>query len=312
MTTFGIALITALTRKLTHFENEGRMQQIKKQIGFIGAGNMAEAMIGAVLGAGMVAPENLFISDPDEKRKEQLQSAYGLQTTSGNKELVFQCDIVIFAVKPQVIASVLQELADGRAFAEPSGRRLFISIAAGIPLARIEEFVYAQKTDAEIRNMPVLRVMPNTPALVGAGMSGLCANRYARAADMEIARALLSAMGRVMVVNEEQMDAVTALSGSGPAYAFYLLEAMIEAGRQLGLQADAASDLAQSAVSGALSLIRARNEDPAALRSKVTSPGGTTEAAIELLDRREVRQAIVSAVIAAAQRSRQLSQPGND
>ncbi|MCF8026988.1 MAG: pyrroline-5-carboxylate reductase [Desulfobacteraceae bacterium] len=285
---------------------------MKKQIGFIGAGNMAEAMIGAVLGAGLVTPDNLFISDPDENRKAQLQSAYGLQTALSNKDLVARCDIVIFAVKPQVIDTVLQELAEARAFAASAGRRLFMSIAAGIPLARIEKFIYAQKTDAEIQNMPVLRVMPNTPALVGAGMSGLCANMSARADDMEIARTLLSAMGNVRVVNEEQMDAVTALSGSGPAYAFYLLEAMIEAGCELGLQADAASDLAESAVSGALSLIRARNEDPETLRSRVTSPGGTTEAAIRILDRHQVKQAIVSAVTAAAQRSRQLSQPGND
>lgn len=288
------------------------MQQIKKKLGFIGAGNMAEAMIGAVLGAGLVMPENLFISDPDENRQAQLQSAYGLQTASGNKDLVSRCDIVIFAVKPQVIDAVLQELAAARAFDAPAGRRLFISIAAGIPIARIEAFIYAQKTETEIQNMPVLRVMPNTPALVGAGMSGLCANMSSRDADMEIAQTLLSAMGNVRVVNEEQMDAVTALSGSGPAYAFYLLEAMIEAGCELGLQADTASDLAESAFSGALSLIRARNEDPKTLRSKVTSPGGTTEAAIRILDRHQVRQSIVSAVIAAAQRSRQLSRPGND
>jgi pyrroline-5-carboxylate reductase len=154
--------------------------------------------------------------------------------------------------------------------------------------------------------------MPNTPALVGAGMSGLCANAFAQPDDMDAVRPLLEAMGKVKVVDETAMDAVTALSGSGPAYAFYLLEAMIEAGQRLGLETEDAAELSQRAISGALALIEAQKQGPDVLRRKVTSPGGTTEAAIGVLDRSRVKQAIVSAVLAAAERSGQLSQSKTD
>jgi pyrroline-5-carboxylate reductase len=142
-------------------------------------------------------------------------------------------------------------------------------------------------------------------------MSGLCANSYAQKDDLEVAAFLLKSMGKVRIVEENQMDAVTALSGSGPAYAFYLLEAMTEAGIKLGLEKNLAADLAQSAVSGAAALIEAQNLDPETLRKKVTSPGGTTQAAINVLDDNNVKQFLISAVLAAAKRSEQLSKQQN-
>lgn len=283
------------------------MNKINKTIGFIGAGNMAEAMIGAIIKAGLTDADKIVISEPSESRRKHVKAAWNIRTAADNIELTAGSDIVIFAVKPQVIGEVLSQLSEENAFCPGPARRIFISIAAGIPISRFEEKIYHEKTEPEKKQMPVLRVMPNTPALAGAGMSGLCANPYAQQSDLEIAGLLLESMGKVRIVQENQMDAVTALSGSGPAYAFYLLEAMTEAGIRLGLEKDLAADLSQSAVSGAVALIEARNLDPETLRKKVTSPGGTTQAAINVLDDNNVKQFFVSAVLAAAKRSEQLS-----
>lgn len=282
------------------------MERGNQRIGFIGAGNMAEAMISALLRAGVRAPADILASDTCQSRLAHLEKTYCVPAAAGNAEVVSACDIIVLAVKPQVMDSVLQGLAEARGFDQP-GKKVFMSIAAGIPIARLERRIYAGRSESEKMRMPILRVMPNTPALVGAGMSGLCANPYAEPADIDAARHILSAMGKVMVFDEEKMDAVTAVSGSGPAYGFYLLEAMTEAGQKLGLDPGDALELAKSAISGALCLVEERREAPETLRRKVTSPGGTTEAAIGVLDRNHVRGSIVSAVIAAADRSRQLS-----
>jgi len=156
--------------------------------------------------------------------------------------------------------------------------------------------------------MPVLRVMPNTPALVLSGMSGVCANEYATAEDMEIAKTILSAMGQVFECQEKDMDAVTAMSGSGPAYGFYLVEAMIEAGISLGIEKQKAEKITIATLKGALALLESQKESAEELRKKVTSPGGTTEAAINYLDSNKVKKHIENAIIAAAQRSKALSE----
>ncbi len=288
------------------------MNQINHKIGFIGAGNMAGAMIGAIIRAGLAPAENIMISDPSSAARTQIQASWGVIAAKDNAQLVSGSGMVVFAVKPQIIDEVLKQLSLAGAFDLCPARRLFISIAAGIPMARLEAVIYEKKTESEKKQMPVLRVMPNTPALAGAGMSGLCANEFAKPDDLNSVRTILEAMGKARVVKEDQMDAVTALSGSGPAYAFYLLEAMVEAGRRLDLSAEDSTELAQSAISGAMALIRSQNMDPETLRKNVTSPGGTTEAAISVLDKHQVKQTLISAVMAAAKRSRQLSRTQND
>ncbi|MFW5908887.1 MAG: pyrroline-5-carboxylate reductase [Desulfosalsimonas sp.] len=282
------------------------MEEYQK-IGFIGAGNMAEAMIGAILRAGVRQPQDIMISDPDSGRKNEIAGRYHVTSASTNSEIADSCEIIILAVKPQIMDEMLNELSGSGCFGKISRRRLFVSIAAGISLSRLERIIYANCSDQEKAAMPVIRVMPNTPALVGAGVSGVCANPNATEKDIEQATAILSSMGEVFVFDEEKMDAVTAVSGSGPAYGFYLVEAMTEAGIKLGLKRSEALKLAQGAISGAIALIRHENEAPEVLRSKVTSPGGTTEAAISRLEDNNVKDLVVEAVLAAAKRSRELS-----
>lgn len=283
-----------------------------RKIGFIGAGNMAEAMIGALISTGKAAARNICISDISRQRTTALAETYGVIPAADNAGIVAACDIVVLAVKPQVMDEMLGALEKAGAFESPTGRRLFISIAAGIPISGIERFIYAGRPDDDKNRMPIVRVMPNTPALIGAGMSGMCANAFAAPSDIETAKSLLSAMGRVIVFAEEKMNAVTAVSGSGPAYGFYVLEAMIEAGRNLGLERSEASVLAQTALSGALALVDHQKAAPETLRARVTSPGGTTEAATRVLEEKDVKGAFVDAIAAAAERARQLSRPSDD
>lgn len=280
-----------------------------QKIGFIGAGNMAEAMIGAILRTGVRQPKDIMISDVNTGRRNEITGKFNVDAAASNSEVAEACGIIILAVKPQVMDEMLSELSGEGCFEGMSRRRLFISIAAGIRLSRLEKIIYAGRTEEEKAAMPVIRVMPNTPALVGAGVSGVCANTHTVEKDIEQATELLSSMGEVFVFDEDKMDAVTAVSGSGPAYGFYLLEAMTEAGHKLGLTRAEALKLAQGAVSGALALIRHEMEDPEILRSKVTSPGGTTEAAISRLENNHVKDLVVEAVLAAARRSRELSSP---
>lgn len=283
-----------------------------RKIGFIGAGNMAEAMIGALINTGQAAARDIYISDINAQRVSSLADTYGVTPASENTDIVSGCDVVVLAVKPQVMGKMLKDLSSAMAFESVAGRRLFISIAAGIPISGIEEIIYAGRPDDIKKRMPIIRVMPNTPALVGAGMSGMCANASAEPSDIETAKNILSAMGRVIVFEEDKMDAVTAVSGSGPAYGFYVLEAMIEAGQNLGLDRSEASVLAQTALSGALALIDHQKETPETLRARVTSPGGTTEAATRVLEEKDVKGAFVEAIATAAKRARELSRPSDD
>ncbi|MBS3731917.1 MAG: pyrroline-5-carboxylate reductase [Desulfobacterales bacterium] len=283
-----------------------------RKIGFIGAGNMAEAMIGALINTGQAAARDIYVSDISRQRVSALAETYRATPAANNAQIVADCDIVVLAVKPQVMNEMLEDLDKAGTFESLSGRRLFISVAAGIPISGIEGFIYAGRRDDDKKRMPIVRVMPNTPALIGAGMSGMCANAFAAPSDIETAKNLLSAMGRVIVFEEDKMNAVTAVSGSGPAYGFYVLEAMIEAGRNLGLERSEASVLAQTALSGALALVDHQNETPETLRARVTSPGGTTEAATRVLEEKDVKGAFVDAIAAAAERARQLSRPSDD
>jgi pyrroline-5-carboxylate reductase len=277
-----------------------------RRIGFIGAGNMGEAMIGALIRAGLFPPAAIQASDVNPDRIARLREAYGIRPAENNAALFRACDVVVLAVKPQQMDAVLSEIAgtSGYGVKRP---KLVISIAAGIPLRRVEEHLHPPLDADGRKRLAMVRVMPNTPALVGAGVSGMSPNENAGAPEQAAAREILEAMGRVVVLPEAQLDAVTGVSGSGPAYVFYLAEAMAAGGVQAGLDAGDAAELALATIEGAARLMRERGEDPASLRRKVTSPGGTTEAALRVLEDHEVGRRIADAVGAAARRAGELS-----
>lgn len=276
------------------------------KIGFIGAGNMGGAMIGALVRAD-VPPSNIIVTDKQVAAAKSLEASYGIRLASSNAEIVRQSDIVVLAVKPLVMDDVLEGLVSGGAFEHSDIKKIIVSIAAGIPISRIEGAIYPALPESNRTNITIIRVMPNTPALVGAAMSAMCANASAKNEDIATVKKILSTMGDVIICPESQMDAVTAVSGSGPAYCFYLAEAMIRAAMDLGFSRDDAHRLTLSTLSGSVRLMTDEMADPESLRGKVTSPGGTTEAAIGVLEHNGVKNSIVSAIKAAAERSRQLS-----
>ncbi len=282
--------------------------KFNRKIGLIGAGNMGEAFVGAILRAGISDPSMIFVSDINKERLDILDKCYGIKTIDDNSTLFSECGVVILAVKPQQMDLLLSEIAGQKGY-HISDRKIVISIAAGITIKKIENFLYSPLNENSKKKLPIIRVMPNTPALVLSGMSGMSSNRYATADDVKIARTILSAMGKVIEFKEDELDAVTALSGSGPAYVFYLVESMIQAGIYAGLDPNDAAILTLTTLKGALALMEERNESPERLRQQVTSPGGTTEAAFKVLEKNGVKQSIIKAIEAATKRSKELSQP---
>lgn len=264
------------------------------QIGFIGCGAMAQALAGGLVAAG-IPSQNVRGSDLAPDQRKQFEAAIGASTTAANEELVASSDVIVMCVKPSVVSTVLSAL-DGTPGLD---EKLWISLAAGIGLATYDRGLPAQTR--------VIRSMPNTPALVREAATALCPNAHATAADLEIAEALFSAVGTTWVTQvEEQLDAVTGLSGSGPAYVFLILEALGEAGVREGLPRDAAYQLALQTVLGASKLAIESGEAPSVLKDRVSSPGGTTIAGLEKLESAGVRDAIYAAVAAATARSKEL------
>ena len=265
-----------------------------QRIGFVGCGAMARALCGGLVGAG-VPTESLRGSDPDAGQRAAFEGELGVATTTDNSELVASSDIVVLCVKPGLVARVLRELPDGAG----ADKKLWISIAAGV---RIQGLEVVLGTDCRI-----VRVMPNTPALVGEGASVLCPNTRASEADRAAAEAVFSAVGTTWEAPAEHLlDAVTGLSGSGPAYVFLFLEALGDAGVRQGLPREAAYQLAFQTVAGAARLALESGRHPADLKDQVTSPGGTTIAGLEQLEAAGVRAAVYQAVEAATRRSREL------
>lgn len=264
-----------------------------KKIGFIGGGNMAEAIIKGLLGGGVPAGA-IMVAEPVPLRRDFLSAEYSVEVTVDNLDVARQAEIIILAIKPQVAASVLTGL-------EPviSSDKLIISIMAGISTGFIEETL--------TNGVRVVRCMPNTPALVQTAASALCPGRKATGHDLEIAREIFSLVGVVVTVPEKQMDAVTGLSGSGPAYVFTFIEALADAGVKNGLPRDVAASLAVQTVLGAARMAAETGEHPALLRERVTSPGGTTIAALHALENGRFRGLIMDAVDAATQRSKELA-----
>lgn len=283
------------------------MNEFKLKTGFIGAGNMAEAIIGAIVRSGKFSPARIFASDVIKERLDMLSDIYKISTMNDNFKLFSTSDIIIFAVKPQQLGQVLSEISV-RIDNNLLKRKIVISIAAGYPIKKIEDVLYKSLDERLKKLIPIIRVMPNTPALVLAGMAGMSRNKYAENSDVEIARTILEATGKAIEFKEDELDAVTALSGSGPAYVFYFAEAMIKGGIEAGLSPDKAFALTVETIKGAAALLEDQNESPESLRGKVTSPGGTTEAAIKVFNDKRMKQNIIDAVHAAAHRSKELGE----
>lgn len=276
-------------------------------IGIIGGGNMGEAFAGAVIRAGIFQPFSVTISEILPERLEYLKATYRVNVNSDNFKVFDSCKIVILAVKPQHMEKTLAAIAQHPEYSIRESK-LVISIAAGITIEKIEHLLYTSLEGQFRKKLPIIRVMPNTPALVLEGMSGMSANRYASRKEKEVTRKILQTMGNVIELEEKHMNAVTALSGSGPAYVFYLIEAMIEAGIKMGLNPEDSEQLTLTTIKGSAALMEAKNETAEKLRKQVTSPGGTTEAAVKVLEKDRVKQSIVSAILAGANRARELSE----
>ncbi len=263
---------------------------------FIGGGNMAQALIGGLISRGLPATR-ITVSDPVEKVRELLQER-DVQVTDDNVAAIKDADVVVFAVKPQVLSTVLQPLNglfDGK---------LVVSIVAGAEIGTIAKLIGTER---------IVRVMPNTPALVQTGAHGLFATDVVDTKDRELASQILAATGLTLWVSTEaQIDAVTAVSGSGPAYFFYMMESMIRAGKNMGLDEKVATALTLQTALGAAQMAITSSNTPSELRKNVTSPNGTTQAALEVFDRAQISQNIQAALAAAQKRSQELAQELSD
>ena len=265
---------------------------ITNKIAFIGGGQMAEAMIGGLLSGQVCPAESIWATDPIAERRDHLKRQFGIRVGSANREAVAWADVVVLAVKPQTLQVVLSDLGQAMAHA------LVISIVAGVTIQVIAE----QMAGA----MRVVRAMPNTPALVREGMTALALGSGVSVDDSRMARTVFEAVGRVVLVEERLMDAVTGLSGSGPAYVFLAIESLADGGVKMGLPRQVAELLAAQTVLGAARLVLESGMHPAQLKDRVASPGGTTIAGLHQLEQGRFRATLMSAVEAATIRSKEL------
>lgn len=263
---------------------------MNKTLGFIGGGNMAAALVKGLLHSKVVPPEKIIVSDVKAERLAQLHEEHGVRTTSDNHALVREADVIVLSVKPQVIDKVLGAIGK-----EVLPKHLVISVAAGVPVAALE----GRLSDGA----RVVRSMPNTPATVDAGATAIAAGTHATAEDLEIATALFTAVGRCVTLDENLLDAVTGLSGSGPAYVMLMIEALADGGVKVGLHRDTALLLAAQTVFGSAKLLLETGEHPGRLKDMVTSPGGTAIAGLHTLESGGLRRTLIDAVEAATSRA---------
>ncbi|MCB1195996.1 pyrroline-5-carboxylate reductase [bacterium] len=263
------------------------------KISFIGGGNMAEAIINGLISQQAVEPLALYVSDISEERCAYLSAKYDINITADNTEAIEEGDIIILAIKPQNFAGFSAGIPPIAA------NKLVISILAGIPTHKIESTLGT--------GIRVVRVMPNTPALIGHGMAGIAAGKNASGFDIDTTQFIFNQLGKTVVVDESSMDAITGISGSGPAYVFYFVEALCNAAVSLGMTEDQAATLVLQTFKGSIELLISSQENPASLRAKVTSKGGTTERGIGVLESYNIRSIFREAVTAAANRSKELS-----
>jgi pyrroline-5-carboxylate reductase len=268
---------------------DGRKERV---LGFLGAGNMGTAMITGLLHAG-VPPQCIIASDVNGDQLERLHAHHGIHTTTNNHVLARKADVLVLCIKPQVIDKVLTEIAE-----DVRKETLVISIAAGVPIEAIEARLPP--------GARVVRVMPNTPATVKAGATGIAAGAHAHDGDLAIARQLFEAVGKVVTLEEAQLDAVTGMSGSGPAYVMLIIEALADGGVKVGLHRDTALLLAAQTVFGSAKLLLETGEHPGRLKDMVTSPGGTAIAGLHTLESGALRKTLIDAVESATRRSAEL------
>jgi len=267
---------------------------MKPLYAFVGGGNMGRALIGGLIAAGHPS-SRIHVSDPSDQCRTRSAIDFGIQAFERNVDAVQDADVIVFAVKPQQLREVAIELAD-----KTSSNALYVSVAAGVPLNALSSWLGGQRA--------IVRCMPNTPALVGSGAAGLVANLLVDPEQQKLASELLEAVGMAFWLKDESLiDAVTALSGSGPAYFFLVLELLERAAIDLGLPSELARNLAIETGYGATLLARQSNEDPATLRKQVTSPGGTTERALKIFDDAGLSTIIMNALRAARDRSIELA-----
>lgn len=262
------------------------------KVGFVGGGAMAEAIISGAVSRGVLPAKNIYVSDLSSERVEILRSRYGVNAEQGADSFIGEVDLVLLAIKPQVAAKAMEQIAG-----KVSENSVISSIVAGLQLERIEKYFPVQ---------PVIRVMPNTPLAVGAGMSAYALGNKAKPDDANALVEILSSCGKTIEVQESMMDAVTGLSGSAPAFAFLMVDALSDGGVAAGLPRKTATMLAAQTLLGAAKMVLDTGRHPDDLRDQVTSPAGTTIAGVRVMEQQGVRAALIDAVIAAADRSKEL------
>ena len=264
-----------------------------KFLGFIGAGNMTEAMIRGIIQNQVVLPDRIVASDISHERREYVSKTFGIETSKDNRSLVDQCNVIFLAVKPQAVPQVLKGMG-----ADMGPEKLLISIAAGVPIKTLS---------AGLPKSPrIVRTMPNTPMTVMEGAMGIASDSPAQPEDLEIVETLFRPMGRTVRIEEKLIDAVTGLSGSGPAYVFMILEALADGGVKMGLPRDVSETLAAQTLMGSAKMFLETRQNPGQLKCMVTSPGGTTIAGIHELEKGGIRASLMNAVESATKRSIEL------
>jgi len=269
---------------------------MEQHIGFIGGGQMAEALIRGIITSGLYQKKDILVAEPNDQRREHLEQTYTVKTYSSNVPIFENCRIVILAVKPQTMKALLED-CKGRI----QSQHIIITIAAGLPISFYTKMIGKSETK-------IIRVMPNTPALVLEAASAMSRNTNVSDEELRTAEEIFLAVGEVVLLDEVHLDAVTGLSGSGPAYVFSFVEALIDAGVKSGLTRVVSEKLALQTVSGSIKLLRVSGEHPAALRSKVTSPGGTAITALHVLEKVGFHGIIMDIVESAVIRSKQLGE----
>jgi len=271
---------------------KGKASKKSIRLAFLGSGNMAEAIIKGVLDAGLFKPVSLIASDLSDQRLKMIGEKYAVRTTPSNREAVREGDIVILGMKPHAVDSVLAEVKS------ELGKKVLISVAAGVPLSRLASGLE--------REAKIIRAMPNAPALVQYGATVLSPGKGVGDESLKLALRIFESIGKTWVMEERYLDAVTGLSGSGPAFVFLMIEAMADGGVKSGLPREIALSLAVQTVRGAAQLVLQTGDHPARLKDFVASPGGTTIEGLQKLEEAKVRAAFLAAVEAAAKRSREL------
>ena len=263
-------------------------------IGIIGAGNMGSALIAGIVEGRKFKADQLVVSDIKKERADYLAKKHHVKKADSNQILIKDCGTIILAVKPKEIRPVLEDIKN-----ELRDDHLLITIAAGVPIKAIKDILK--------RELPIIRVMPNTPAMVRMGITAISPGPLAEARDIDMAVKIFSQVGETVIVDEEMMDVVTALSGSGPGYMFYIMEALVDAGIKLGLKKEIALALAVQTTLGTAQLAKESKESLAELRDKVTSPGGTTSKGLAVMNEKNLADIIIEAIEAACKRSKELS-----